>query len=203
MMKRNRDSCVKWIFHKAGYLQQTLIILWDHHILAQLLMTSQTHAVHMHMQSPPHPPTHSTQTSTYPLNTERIIVLVIGFKSISPSSSLPQFPPLPLPRRSFISKRQVLFLGTFFCELIRNYYRLWVDSRFLDADIIMIVWSKKKKKKKTLINWLKSLPSPPSKISPLKTHYVWNELFFFHFLTESQNIRLVWINQSAQNCILK
>lgn len=41
MMKHSVDSRVKWVFDKAGYLEQIPIIPLDRHILSQTLTTSQ------------------------------------------------------------------------------------------------------------------------------------------------------------------
>lgn len=46
MMKHSVDSRVKWVFDKAGYLEQILIIPLDCHILSQTLMTSQNCALY-------------------------------------------------------------------------------------------------------------------------------------------------------------
>lgn len=45
MIKHGGDSCVKWVFDKAGYLKQIPIIPRDHHILALPRVTSQNHAL--------------------------------------------------------------------------------------------------------------------------------------------------------------
>lgn len=46
MMKHSVDSRVKWVFDKAGYLEQIPIIPLDRHILSQTLMASQNWALY-------------------------------------------------------------------------------------------------------------------------------------------------------------
>lgn len=75
MIKHGCDSCVKWVFDKAGYLKQILIIPRDHHILAQMLMTSQNRALQMYTLA------HATYTHIHP-QFWADIMLVIWPKSI-------------------------------------------------------------------------------------------------------------------------